>query len=440
MMHFSDSESTWLYPYGLLGLDLAVAAIIAAVVLVPWSPAARLLSIPPIRGIGVISYGMYLWHFPLFVWLDAASTGVSGTPLLLVRVAVTVVISIASFYVIERPVRQRRVPNWLVRPLAPMAVGAAVVALVAASSVEAPALGAATVLPAPKTTAWLAGTGRPCSVTLRDTQEYGLSPLSPTQAAKDEPDWLVAHRLGWHGSSRLTFHVCPPKRVLLIGDSIAFTLGVGFMESEQRYGLEVANASILGCAFNIKGNLNSRGNWEAQYPGCPTALNQWAHEEHALRADGVIVELGYRDEFDWRWNGHDVHLGQPTYDAYLRERIKRYVDVLGRDGTPILFLSVPWADPAPLPDGSPAPAGSAARHAQINSMLTAIAAQSSGTVQVLNIDTPVGAASGFQARVNGKLCRFDGVHFTVYCSRLLQPAALRTIRRMIQTVHAARAH
>src|SRR5205823_1418257 len=31
----------------------------------------------------------------------------------------------------------------------------------------------------------------------------------------------------------------------------------GFMEGEQRYGLEMANGSILDCAFNIRGDLNS---------------------------------------------------------------------------------------------------------------------------------------------------------------------------------------
>jgi hypothetical protein len=157
-------------------------------------------------------------------------------------------------------------------------------------------------------------------------------------------------------------------------------------------------------------------------------------------ANGVIVELGYRDEFDWRWDGHDVHLGQPTYDSYVRQRIKRYVNILGRDGTPILFLSVPWRTPRRSPTAHQRPQGSAVRHAQINSMLKAIAAQSPGAVQVVNIEKPVGAASGFRARMNGKLCRFDGVHFTVCCSRLLQQTAMRTIRRMIRTVDAARAH
>src|SRR5205823_1598509 len=58
MMHSAGSQSVWLYPYGLFGLDVAVATIIAAVVLVPHSPAARVLSLRPIRAIGLISYGI----------------------------------------------------------------------------------------------------------------------------------------------------------------------------------------------------------------------------------------------------------------------------------------------------------------------------------------------------------------------------------------------
>jgi hypothetical protein len=273
-------------------------------------------------------------------------------------------------------------------------------------------------------------------VKLTDNRRYGLSALSPRQAAQDEPAWLVAHQLKWHSSSRLTFHVCPPKRVLLIGDSIAFTLGVGFMEGEQRYGLEMANGSILGCAFNIRGDLNSRGKWEGQYAGCPTALQRWSQEERSFHADAVVVELGYRDEFDWRWNGQGVHVTQAAFDAYLRQRINRYVQILGRAGIPILFLSVPWADPAPLPNGSPAPAASPSRHVQINAMLAAAAAANPGHVQVLDIDKLLGASRGFRSRVDGKLCRFDGVHFTVFCSRLLQPAVLRTTRMLIQNSEA----
>ena len=43
-MHFADSDSAWLYPFGLLGVDIAVALVIIAVVLAPQVFVGRLLS------------------------------------------------------------------------------------------------------------------------------------------------------------------------------------------------------------------------------------------------------------------------------------------------------------------------------------------------------------------------------------------------------------
>ncbi len=430
VMHAGNGGSLWLYPYGLFGVDLAVVTLIAAIVLLPQSLAASFFALAPIRQVGMISYGIYLWHFPLFLWLDASSTGVGGAALLVLRLGVTLLVSIASFFLIEQPIRRRRVPSWLVRPLAPLAMAGTVAALLTAGSVESTAaLGLAAVPAQAKTSAWLRGSAHPCSVGLKDTKNYGLSPLSPAQAAQDEPAWLVGHQLKWHNSSRLTFTTCPPKRVLVIGDSLAFTLGVGLMENEQAYGVEVADAAILGCVFNNQGQLDSRGKWEAQYAGCPTALQTWAQDARALRAQGVVIELGYRDEFNWKINGRMVHIGQPAYDTYVRQRITDYVQVLGRGGTPILFLTVPWSSPPALPDGSPAPAASPARHSSINQALVSTAANYPGQVRVLNIDKLISPGGYYDARVNGKLCRFDGVHFTVYCSRLLQPDVLQRSAR-----------
>jgi peptidoglycan/LPS O-acetylase OafA/YrhL len=428
MMGFAAGESSWLYPGGLLGLDLAVALVITALVLAPASPVGRLFSLGPVRAVGQISYGIYIWHFPLFLWLDSDFTGRSGFSLLVLRLVVTLIVSLLSYFLLEQPVRRRRLPDGLVRTLAPVALGAALVALLVGSAAASPSYSSG--LAPAKQTARYAGASGPCSVTLKDPGAYGVSPVPPQVAAVQQPQMEAAHRLTWTRSSRVTFHTCPPKRVLLIGDSLAFSTGLAVMWGEQRYGVEMANAALLGCAFTNRGQLNITGTWSAQAAGCPGALGTWANEERTFHPRVVVFELGYRDEFDWRWNGRVVHLGQPAFDNYLQQRIEHYVTVLGRGGTKILFLSIPWTHPNPLPNGSPAPAGSAARHALINAMLSATARRHPGQVQVLDLDQYISPGNHYNATLDGKLCRFDGVHFTIFCGEKLQQPVLSTASSM----------
>jgi hypothetical protein len=150
-----------------------------------------------------------------------------------------------------------------------------------------------------------------------------------------------------------------------------------------------------------------------------------------FKAQAVIVELGYRDQFDWRVHGKVVHLGQAAFDASVKASIEHYVQVLGGGKTPILFLSVPYSEPRPQPDGSPSPAASPARHAAINALLQAAANRDPAHVRLLKIDPVVSPGNRYQRRVNGNLCRFDGVHFAIYCSELLAPEVLSSVRGML---------
>jgi hypothetical protein len=53
----------------------------------------------------LISYGVYLWHWPLFVVLNPDRVHLTGGWLFLVRIAVTLAVAIASYFLIERPIR-----------------------------------------------------------------------------------------------------------------------------------------------------------------------------------------------------------------------------------------------------------------------------------------------------------------------------------------------
>ena len=86
------------YRGGFLLAALATTAVLFSVVTSQRSVLARCLSVAPLRYVGRISYGMYLWHFPLFIYIDNARTGLTGYPLFAVRVAATLAVATASFY------------------------------------------------------------------------------------------------------------------------------------------------------------------------------------------------------------------------------------------------------------------------------------------------------------------------------------------------------
>ena len=78
---------------GFLLAAISTVCVLASVVVAPGSLLTGVLTVSPLRYLGRISYGMYLWHFPLVLWITHANTGLDDVPLFAVRFACTVVIA-----------------------------------------------------------------------------------------------------------------------------------------------------------------------------------------------------------------------------------------------------------------------------------------------------------------------------------------------------------
>jgi hypothetical protein len=50
---------------------------------------------------------------------------------------------------------------------------------------------------------------------------------------------------------------------------------------------------------------------------------------------------------------------------------------------------------------------------------------------VLDIDRTVSPDGHYDARVKGQLCRFDGIHVSVFCAKLLEPSVLGEARKLL---------
>jgi len=225
----ADGTDPWLYRGGLTLLAVAVAAVLAHLVTNPACVAARVLSTAPLVGLGRISYGVYLWHWPLFQLVDGDRTGLGGVALFAVRIGGTLAVALAGYHLVEKPVRRSR-PRW--RTLGP--------ALGTAAAAAAAVVVVATVVAAPAARLPVAAAGSGPLPTAAATSAASAPPATPTGTASARP----ARRPG------------TPVHVDVFGDSVANNLGESLPSTA---GLRITDRAIVGCGIAPSGPVRFSG-------------------------------------------------------------------------------------------------------------------------------------------------------------------------------------
>jgi GDSL-like Lipase/Acylhydrolase family len=237
------------------------------------------------------------------------------------------------------------------------------------------------------------------------------------------------------------YNTCPPKRVLLIGDSVGLTMGIQMAINQQNYGTLIDTEAYLGCGFVTGYERNFTGaGFASSPPECDQATTNWAAAERQFKAQAVVVELGWWDSEPHLVNGTTQSLGEPSYDALVSQGITSLIQQLrAKSNVPIYFLSVPWMSPAPWPNGQQNPGATAASHQEINALIQA-ASQSASNVHFIDVSPYITPSGHYQLDVGGQVCRdSEGIHLyttvsgsTKYvstkCGQALQKGVFSTIR------------
>ena len=381
--HSLTGEQPFLYRGGFFLVAISVAAVIVMLVTLPRSLASWLLSLGPVAYVGRISYGVYLYHWPVLLVMDHAHTGLSGFPLLVSRVAVTFAAAIISFELLERPIRERRLFRGWRGPLSVAVAGSAVAGSVAA-------------------------------VTLSVAPSAAVAATTPTQSGTAPPAYTLAH----------------PVVDLMIGDSIALSLDEGLKAYSLNWGVEFVTGNgptagiQLGCDLDPGSTVMLAGLVSRATENCGNWRQNFAALVSTYDPDVVTVLLGRWEISDRIFDGHWTHIGEPGWDSHLSAELEQLVTVLSARGAKVVLLTMPYVDPVggEAPNGSVYSENIPSRVDAYNSLLRQVAARRPGVASVFDLNRMLDPWGRYTPTVHGVPVRWsDGIHVTIDGGLLLYP-------------------
>jgi len=384
------------YVYQWLMAVVSVLSLVA--VLVAVHPAAlgfrTVLSWTPLVELGKRSYGLYLWHWPVFVFAEATHGSVGRV---LAALAVAAVLSELCYRFVETPVRKGVLGRWFKtageKRLRPLAASAAVVFALAVFYANVDefdrAAGGDAVFSAP-TTPVGGGTG----------------PVTSTATGATGPLPTVAIVIGPTTE--------PPNaapNVVVVGDSQAHALAINLPDGIGGT-LDISDGGLDGCSVYEGGSVHSElDGFTNTFSVCADWVDDWVESAEDADANVALVVLGAWDVFDIETpDGDLLAFGSDDWDDYVTDSLKRGIGALADNDVHIGLLEVPCMRPVAA-SGAGVPAlperGDDERVEHLNELWRDIADADPGDVTF--IDGPDEWCDD-EAIATDLTYRWDGVH------------------------------
>ena len=334
-----NQSDSWLAKGG-FALHACLTATVIAVV-VRAGPLASAISVAPLAALGRISYGVYLFHWPIFLWLSPERTHLAALPLFGARVALTLAVATASFVLLEQPIRARvRLRGAWPRLGVPAAFAAVVAGLFAVSaSAPAPAivlhaLGNGPVGGGLAATSVASRSAMPTTIRPVPVAAPVATPIARTSPATPVP--VVMHR-PVPGNR--------PLRILVVGDSVAITFGRGVeLWARQHGGVLVYNAARKWCSLGrVLPRLMFLGGAETPSEGCANWAERWSRIESQFDPDVTFVMYTVWEGLPRKLPGHTTFSepGDPALDNWQLSEYQAATDVLAARGAPTVWFTIP---------------------------------------------------------------------------------------------------
>ena len=308
LARFSTVDSVWVYSgaltlFGLLSAVCLIAAIQRGLVrqVLSWSVLVR---------VGEVSYGLYLIHWPVIVWLNANRLDLNPTALFGVQVVVTALLTVLSYWLIEQPIRHRKVLRSV-----PVALGAFVASVVAAVVLASAVLASTS--------------GRV------DTTPEVLVTLAPdTTNVNEGVTTTVAD------STPTRIDRTAPLNILVIGDSTAENIATALARASDG-NLGVISGGVLGCPLLKVALVRDRKDSQQNVSYCPN--NEQLVRDHVAEVDAVVVVAGLANQWAFQYADSDTWIepGSDQYKTDLDQFLLNIEEIVAPYGLPVLVFETP---------------------------------------------------------------------------------------------------
>ena len=384
-VHVADER---LYMGGLAASTVASAVIIAVVVRSGKSLVKRVLSVPLLVEIGRRSYGLYLWHWPIFVVTGARLS----TTRLAYALTATVIINEFVYQFIETPSRKGAIGIWhrqrrqlsVMRRRLPVALTVVVAALVGVTSVQLSGIQA-----------------RDVSIDTGNTDVIFVVPTTIPITATTVTNTPVTS----------TTLAKLPRRLLIVGDSQAHAIAVNKPSGIEKT-FDITDGSIDGCGVYDRGVGigGTSGKFRRNFANCKGFETKWAKSAISSRADVALVIIGAWEVMDLQINSFMFKVNTVPADTMFKTQLQRGIDALRKQNVAVALLEVACMRPVESKGGPVPPLpqrGDDTRTGHLNALMREVAAPENDGVYF--VSGPKEWCSDPKV-ANSLSYRWDGVH------------------------------
>jgi peptidoglycan/LPS O-acetylase OafA/YrhL len=358
-VHVADKR---LYQGGLAATTIASAVIVAVVMRPNGLFVKKFFSQDFFVEIGRRSYGLYLWHWPIFVVTHARDS----SNRLAVALALTIIINEFVYQYVEIPTRRGALGNWwrnrpqlsAMHRRLPVLIAAVVVASLGITGVKVVGIEA-----------------RDLSI---DTSTANVIFSVPTTVANTATT-LTPSVIGSSTTSTTSTTIAKlPRKMVIVGDSQANSLAINKPSGIEKT-FVITNGSIDGCGVYDRGVGvgGTNGNFRRNFANCVGFEKSWGKSATKAKADVALVVIGAWEVLDLKINGFTFAVNTLPADTMFRTQMKRGIAALRATGATVALLEVACMRPVDS-KGGPVPAlpqrGDDTRTKHLNDLMREIAA------------------------------------------------------------------